>query len=129
MQSFATTGAIDLSDCQDKVRRDFAAKAVSEEEVTETIRDFYRQHNYILDPHTAVGVSAAHRHKKEGVPMVCLATAHPAKFGEAVEHAIGRQPDLPASLADIMNRPSRCELMDADANQIQDYLQAHARHG
>ena len=128
MQSFATTGKLELADLQDKVRRDFVARAVGEQEVNATIAEFHHLHDYILDPHTAVGVRAAIAHKKQGVPMVCLATAHPAKFGDAVAAAIGRQPELPPPLADLMDRPSRCELMDADAGQIRDYLQAHSRH-
>lgn len=129
MAAFASSGKIDLSGYQDLIRRDFAALAVSEEEVKETIAEFYKEHNYILDPHTAVGVRAARHHQKQGVPMVCLATAHPAKFGNAVETAIGRGPDIPESLTGLMEKECRCELMDADSNQIQDFLKANARHG
>jgi threonine synthase len=129
MADFAKTGKIDLSGYQDQVRRDFSALAVSEEEVTETIGEFYKEFNYVLDPHTAVGVKAAQRLQKQGVPMVCLATAHPAKFSEAVHAAIQRDPEIPEAITGLMEKESRCELMDADSNQIQDYLKAHARHG
>jgi len=129
MQAFATAGKLDLSSYQDQIRRDFSALAVSEEQVTETIRDFYSEFNYVLDPHTAVGVRAALHHRKQGVPMVCLATAHPAKFGTAVQHAIGHEPELPEPFQDLMSRQTRCELMDADVNCIRDYLKTHARNG
>ena len=129
MQLFAETGKIDLSGYQEQIRRDFSAMAVSEEEVLETIRDVYNQHGYILDPHTAIGVKAAGKLRKQGVPIVCLATAHPAKFGEAVEAAIGRPPEVPPPFVGLLEKDARCELMDADAGKVRDYLKQHARHG
>ncbi|HSO08661.1 MAG TPA: threonine synthase, partial [Desulfoprunum sp.] len=92
MAEFAATGRIDLSSHLDQIRRDFVATAVSEAEVLATIAAIYNEYDYILDPHSAVGVKAAQDHQKPGIPMVCLATAHPAKFGAAVEKAIGRPP-------------------------------------
>jgi threonine synthase len=127
MEEFAKTGKIDLSGHHDQIRRDFVATAVSESEVTETVAAFYREHEYILDPHTAVGVKAAQKFKTVGVPMVCLATAHPAKFGEVVERAIGRQPDIPVALAGITTKPARCLLMDAEKAKIQEFLATKAR--
>jgi threonine synthase len=126
MEEFGKNGKIDLSGHQDHIRRDFVASAVTDSEVSETIAAFYREHDYILDPHTAVGVKAAQKFKTVGVPMVCLATAHPAKFGETVAAAIGREPEIPESLAGIVDKPARCEIMDADRNQIRDFLMAHA---
>ena len=119
-------GRLDLKDYQDQIRRDFVAKSVSEEEVLQTIADFHTEHDYILDPHTAVGVNAGLACRRQNIPMVCLATAHPAKFGAAVEAAIGRQPPIPESLAGIMEKTSRCELMDADSKQIKTYIKEHA---
>lgn len=129
MKEFATGGKIDLSSYQDQIRRDFSAMAVSEDQVTETISEFYKEFNYVLDPHTAVGVKAALHHQKQGVPIVCLATAHPAKFSDAVHRAIGRDPEIPPSIANLMEKESRCELMDADCNMIREYVKTHARHG
>jgi threonine synthase len=126
MVEFTRTGRLDLTGYQDQIRRDFVAKSVSEEEVLQTIADFYAEHDYILDPHTAVGVNAALAFLKQNVPMVCLATAHPAKFGSVVEKALGRQPQIPESLVGIMEKTSRCELMDADSKQIKAYLKKHA---
>lgn len=122
MDEFAKNGKIDLSGYHDQIRRDFNASAVSEQEVIDTIAAFFKEYDYILDPHTAVGVKAAQKFKTVGVPMVCLATAHPAKFGTVVEQAIGRLPDVPVALAGIMDRPSRCQLMDAEKGKIQAYV-------
>ena len=126
MEEFARNGALDLSDCQEQIRRDFAAVSVPEEEVLETISDFYKNHGYILDPHTAVGVSAAEKNKTASVPMVCLATAHPAKFSEVVNEATGTLPPITDTLAEILKADSRCKVMVAKDNDIRAYIAAHA---
>ncbi|WP_136797870.1 MULTISPECIES: threonine synthase [Desulfosediminicola] len=129
MEEFATSGKIDLNAYQDQIRRDFGTYAVNEDQVVETIRSFYQEFNYVLDPHTAIGVKAAQEHRSTGIPIVCLATAHPAKFGDVVHTAIGRDPDIPESIAGLADREARCELMDADKAGIAEYLKNHARHG
>jgi threonine synthase len=126
MEEFAQCGKIDLSGDQDQIRRDFVAASISETAVSETIKSFHKEHGYVLDPHTAIGVQAAQQYKTVGVPMVCLATAHPAKFGKVVEDAIGTPPLTPDSLIGIIDKPSRCELMDADMEQIQEFVSKNA---
>jgi threonine synthase len=81
-----------------------------------------------MDPHTAVGVHCALKHVEKGVPICCLATAHPGKFDNVVEEAIGKALELPESIKSLMDKQSRCELMDADKNQIRDFLSANAIH-
>lgn len=126
MLSFAETGKIDLSSYKDIINRDFSASAVSEEDVIEIIRDFKEKHDYILDPHTAVGVKAAFEHRRSGIPIVCLSTAHPSKFGDAVNEAIGEQPPVPEQLVGIMAKESKCEIMDSETEQIKEYIRKHA---
>ncbi|MCP4338283.1 MAG: threonine synthase [Desulfobulbaceae bacterium] len=126
MEEFAQCGKIDLSGDQDQIRRDFVAASISESAVSETIKSFHKVHGYVLDPHTAIGVQAAQQHKTVGVPMVCLATAHPAKFGKVVEDAIGIPPLTPDSLIGIIDKPSRCELMEADKKKIQEFVSKNA---
>ncbi len=128
MTHFLETGKLNLSDQLDQIQDDFLSTAVSEDAIQTTIRDFKRTHEYTLDPHTAIGVHAALMHKTEGVPMVCLATAHPAKFGKTVAKATGTPPFLPEALQGIEDKPTRCELMDADTETIKQYLKRHARH-
>lgn len=125
MAHFVATGRINVSGCIEEVRRDFAARSVSEEETLATIRHVYQEHGYLLDPHTAVGVKAALELKEER-PVICLATAHPAKFGDAVRKAIGKEVELPPVLAGLAKLESRCEVMDAEAGLIRDYLQKNA---
>jgi len=84
----------------------FASGRCSEEETVETIRRTFAQTGEILCPHSAVGVKVAEEHLG-AVPMITLATAHPAKFPGAVEAATGRHPALPPRLADLFDRPER----------------------
>ena len=108
------------------IQADFASKSVSEEETLATIRQFHQEHNYLLDPHTAVGVNAAQKCYSENIPVVCLATAHPAKFGDAVLKAIGKAPDLPSGLQGLEDMESRCEVLDPDIKTVQDFIARHA---
>ena len=125
MDTFNKNGELDLSALHDRVTEDFVSCSVSEEETLQTIRDYHERYDYLIDPHTAVGVHAAHKFVDAERPMICLATAHPAKFGEAVLRAIGREPELPPALADIDKMESRCEVLDADAAQIKAYITEH----
>ncbi|WP_428625379.1 threonine synthase [Sedimenticola sp.] len=103
---------------QAEVRALFQAAAVSEDETREQIRETYAETGYILDPHTAVGVHAA----KGIAGAICLATAHPAKFGAAVKEAIGVESEPPASLQGLMEKETRCAVLDADAAVIRDFM-------
>jgi len=126
MDGFAATGALDLSAFKERVARDFCSRSVSEAETIQTIADFHRQHGYLLDPHTAVGVKAALELRDPQRPVVCLATAHPAKFGAAVVQAIGSEPPLPPALAGLTKKESRCAILDADTTLIRDFIAQHA---
>ncbi|MFA6282537.1 MAG: threonine synthase [Desulfurivibrionaceae bacterium] len=127
MDRFAASGSLQFDElAQERVRADFASRSVNEEETIATIRDFYQQHGYVLDPHTAVGVKAGLAGREPGVPMICLATAHPAKFGAAVERAIGHEPELPASLAALAGKETRCEVMAAEVAAVQAFVEQHA---
>jgi threonine synthase len=108
------------------IQQDFISKSVTEAETLGTIKKFYEEHNYLLDPHTAVGVNAAQSCASAGIPVVCLATAHPAKFGAAVTKAIGKPPELPHELKDLEGKESRCEVLDPDIKAVQDYITRHA---
>ncbi len=128
MEQFADSGKLDLIDFKDQIQRNFTAEAATEEDVKNTIAGIYKEHGYIMDPHTAVGVHCALKHVAKGVPICCLSTAHPGKFGDVVEEAIGKKLELPESIRNLMKKESRCELMDADKNAIRDFLSANAIH-
>jgi threonine synthase len=77
----------------------------------------------LVDPHTAVGLAAAAACRGEpAVPMVTLATAHPAKFPDAVAAATGRRPALPAAMADLYVRPERYDILAADLDALRAYI-------
>ncbi|MBM9604583.1 threonine synthase [Desulfopila inferna] len=126
MLEFAEKGRLDLSGYCDQIKRDFSATSVSEEDVEETIRKFHTDYGYLLDPHTAVGVYAGLRHKQNNIPMICLATAHPAKFAETVRKAAGIDPEQPEAIQGLFGKQTRCEIMDADRDSVQEYIRTNA---
>ncbi len=126
METFSTTGVLDLSAHKDKITRDFEAVSVSEDEVNETISQIYSEHGYVIDPHTAVGVHAALQKQVQNIPLVVLSTAHPAKFASAVKDATGKEPETPQEFSDLHQRESRCEIMDADWKIVKKYLEENA---
>jgi threonine synthase len=105
-----------------QVRDDFASRSVNQQETLETIAALHLETGYLLDPHTAVGVSAAMETIDDDTTVVCLATAHPAKFGDAVEKATGIAPPLPPPLTGIDRLPSRCAVLDADIELIRSFI-------
>jgi threonine synthase len=96
------------------VREDFDAAASSDPDTLDQIRETYAATGYILDPHTAVGVRAARGHRR----AICLATAHPAKFNEAVRQAIGTEAPPPLSLRGLMEKETRSTLVDANEEAV-----------
>jgi threonine synthase len=116
-----------------RARELFAAHRVDDTMTLDTIAETYRQTGALIDPHTAVAVAAARAEmnaamNKEGTaPMIALATAHPAKFPEAVARATGVRPPVPAELADIMERRERVTVLPNDAAAVTRFLRTHAR--
>ncbi|MEQ1901005.1 MAG: threonine synthase [Devosia sp.] len=106
------------------IRESFAAGRASEAETSATIAQTWRDAGYLLDPHTAVGVSVAQRLELGSAPVVILATAHPAKFPAAVKAATGIEPALPLWLADLNNRPERYDVLANDQGAVEAYLRA-----
>ena len=108
-----------------QVRKDFCSVSVNQADTLQVIRDFNTDNNYILDPHTAVGVKAALDLLPPDSARVCLATAHPAKFGETVEQALGFMPPVPESVNDLYGKPTRCEIMDVDIEKVREFFVAN----
>ncbi len=95
----------------------FVSRWYDDRETSSVMADVYRTTGQIVDPHTAVGIAAARDSRVEG-PVVCLATAHPAKFPRAVGSAIGRPPPAPRRLADLGRRTERVRRMDNDLDEL-----------
>ncbi|MEO8669511.1 MAG: threonine synthase [Bauldia sp.] len=110
------------------IRADFAAGRADEAETAATIRDTYKATGFLADPHTAVALSVAAKHMEPGVPMVALATAHPAKFPDAVRAASGVEPVLPESLAGILDRQERFTAVANDPKVVEAFIADYVRH-
>jgi len=104
------------------MRRLFAAAWVDDGGIRETIGAVARRYGIVLDPHTATAWAAADRAGGDGLPVVTVATAHPAKFPGAVEDAVGSVPALPPDLADLADRPERTEVIPGDLAAVRRIL-------
>jgi threonine synthase len=127
MEQFAKTGALQVPLNQNNVVDDLmVAGAGNTAQTLETIRRYHAAHNYLLDPHTAVGVFVAERHLSKTVPTICLATAHPAKFGQAIQDATGQDLGHHEILDRLLDAPTRCEVLPAEENVIREYVSCRA---
>ncbi len=110
------------------IRKLFSAARTDEAETVATIKEVYAAQQYILDPHTAVGVHVARKLKGEGSgPMIALSTAHPAKFPVAVEAAIGVRPALPPHFADLLDSRERIERLPASVEAVARFVSERSR--
>jgi len=120
------TGRVTFSPAEmEQVRADFCSASVDQTATLETIGSFNKETGYLLDPHTAVGVRAALDLFPADVARVCLATAHPAKFSDAVEKAVGTPAPVPESIAALSGKETRCAVMDADLEQVRRFVIDH----
>lgn len=114
------------------MREDFAAASARESDVAGTVRKLLRDAQYLVEPHTACGVYALNRCEAGGersVPEVVLATAHPAKFPDAMEAITGHRPQLPERLKSLMSVEERFRVLDNDQAVIETYIEKNARAG
>ncbi len=112
-----------------KARELFTSYGVSDEVTVDIIRDVFERTEYLLDPHTAIGVEAARQtRRRQDIPMVCLATAHPAKFPEAVRKAGQAQdPALPHHMRDLFTREERYSVLPQDLAKVQQFIASNLR--
>ena len=131
MAGFGESGQLAIDDkALEAVQTVFYGARFDDEETKETIEAVYQESGELVDPHTAVGIAAARAQRRDStVPMVALATAHPAKFPEAVKDATGVAPALPERLADLSERQERCEVLANNLKTVQDYVAANAGQG
>ncbi|MDO4936586.1 MAG: threonine synthase [Sutterellaceae bacterium] len=87
-----------------------------------TIAELYRKEGFMVDPHTADGIKAAREKKRDGVKMLALETALPAKFAETMREAVGVDPQVPASYVGIEAKPQKVVVMAADADRIKAFI-------
>lgn len=112
----------------DELKAGFDARRVDEGEVMETIRRVDVELGMVIDPHTAVAVTAGTTVPGAAdVPVISLATADPAKFPAAVEKALGRLPDVPARLAAVLDLPERMTDLPNDLGAVESLVRQHRR--
>jgi len=107
------------------LRESFSSGRASEAETLATIAATLKSSGELLCPHSAVGVKVAEESRVAGVPMITLATAHPAKFPDAVEKASGIRPPLPPRMADLYDRPERVTRIANDLAAIETHIKGH----
>jgi threonine synthase len=108
-------------------RRHFLGARVGEAQTRGEIARCYRETGIIIDPHTAVALAAARRNANPAVPTVVLATAHPAKFSEAIQRAIGKLPETPPALGAALRGPEHCAHLAADFAAVRAYIKQRSR--
>lgn len=129
MTAFKETGRLALSPNQlAEAREGFDGFRLDDAGTLKEIARQYEATGMLIDPHTAVGLAAAReKPASSGVPVVTLATAHPAKFPDAVERATGQRPALPARLSDLYDRPERYETLPNRLAEVQAYVRGVSR--
>jgi threonine synthase len=129
MQGLAQSGAFSIPPrALAEIRSVLSAGFASENDTRVTIKETRETSGYLLDPHTAVGVSVAGEQGRARLaPMVTLATAHPAKFPDAVKAATGIEPALPLWLADLNDREERYDVLPNDQGAVEAYVRDRTR--
>ena len=106
------------------LRARYQAEAVSDDETLQTIQDVHKRYGRFIDPHTAVGLTAARRRRgADGLPMVVLSTAHPAKFPETVVRATGVVPPLPPRLRQSYLGVERASILPPDPDRLRSFIE------
>jgi threonine synthase len=124
MDGFKKTGSFKInSSLLQKAQQDFTAQRCSENETLETMKKIHAGSGYVLDPHSAIGVHAALKADK---PVITLATAHPAKFPDAVFKATGVYPPLPPRLQGLMEKTENFEVLPNNLQKIKDFIARRA---
>lgn len=118
------TGAMPLNETAlEKARSMFSSYRLDDDETIAVIQNIMNNSEYLADPHTAIGIEAA----KQTVniianPTVCLSTAHPAKFPQAIQKAGFEEPTLPLHMSDLFNRKESFTVLDNDIEQVKQFI-------
>jgi threonine synthase len=128
MAGFESTKAMQLTNAQrEGAAALFTSARADADDMSRAIRWAWEASGELLDPHTAIGLHAARVSGiAKDIPVVTLATAHPAKFPEAVERATGHRPSLPSRVGDLFERTERCAELPGNYAAVADYVTANA---
>ena len=121
-------GGFDVSQgAMEVLQSHFDSGRASEEETSSTITETLKTSGELLCPHSAIGVKVANDQPASETPMITLATAHPAKFPDAVEAASGIRPPLPARMADLYERDERVTRIANNLDALKDHIKGNIR--
>ena len=119
------TGRMVRDPDRDALRRRISSISISDEQTVDTLRRAWEERHLLLEPHGAVGYAALQQvARPAGEPAVMLETAHPAKFPEAIEDALGFTPEPPPALQALDQRPSHCTPMPGDYEALRQHLES-----
>jgi len=128
MDRFRAEGRLSVKPLRDgRVDDVIVAGSANTAETMEIIRRFHAEHGYLLDPHSAVGVHVALKYPDPAAPTICLATAHPAKFGDAIAKAVGRNIARHPILDALADLPTRYAILPASDAAIREHLERNIR--
>lgn len=123
LQDFRDCGRMEVpTQTHTAIRSLFDGHRYDDEATLGLMRMLYRSTGELIDPHSAVGIGAGFDSHLGEIPLICLATAHPAKFPDAVFEATAIKPELPAHLHDLFERPERMDAIAADASHVKEYV-------
>ncbi len=127
MNDLSTKGLFNLNDIQiKKIKKDFEAVMVNDEETRKIIKDIDEEHKFILDPHTATGLGAAL--KVEGLKnVVILGTAHPFKFSETIKRATGKNLKAPEYLKMNVDKKEKFDIIGNSNFEVKSYINSKIR--
>lgn len=131
MNGLRQSRSVGLGEAMVPYRQSFIAERVDETAVAECIRRVKAESGYLLDPHSACAVVAARKTmttQSQHIPHIALATAHPAKFPDAIEAITGERPGLPPRLASLMSDPERVTVLPNDVVAVQRFVENRAGH-
>jgi len=121
-------GGFDVSQgAMEVLQSHFDSGRASEEETSSTIKKTLKSSGELLCPHSAIGVKVANDKPASETPMITLATAHPAKFPDAVEAASGIRPPLPERMADLYERDERVTRIANNLDALKDHIKGNIR--
>ena len=122
MNSFSKNGRYTFSDKVVKNLQDiFNSYSVSNQQTLKTINNFKNKYNYLADPHTATGLYVLEKEQSDK-PLISLACAHPAKFGNAIKEATGSPPNFPQELENIFDKEEKVIILDNNIEDIKNHI-------
>lgn len=128
MEDLSRKGGFSLSQgVSQKLNHHFRSNSTTEQETLETIKNSFAQTGELLCPHSAIGVNVAKKSRVPETPMITLATAHPAKFPDAVEKASDLRPALPERMADLYERSERLTRVANDLTKLEEIVKERVK--